>query len=106
MLTPVVMPAPHSAPSWPASAAHSFWCFDGARRRQDIEPFVPTSGCGFVIVTTTNSTGWWHTARPLPVDSFTDDEAIACFEAYAGIEPGTHTDAAAGVVRRLGHVPL
>jgi hypothetical protein len=80
--------------------------FDGARRRQDIEPFVPTSGCGFVIVTTTNSTGWWHTARPLPVGSFTDDEAIACFEAYAGIEPATHTDAVARVVRRLGHVPL
>lgn len=80
--------------------------FDGARRRQDIEPFVPTSGCGFVIVTTTNSTGWWHTARPLPVGSFTDDQATACFEAYAGIEPGLHIDAVAGVVRRLGHVPL
>ena len=80
--------------------------FDGACRRQDVEPFVPTSGCGFVIVTTTNSTGWWHTARPLPVGSFSDAEAIACFEAYAGIEPGTHTDAVAGVVRRLGHVPL
>uniref|UniRef100_A0A5Q5CFM9 NB-ARC domain-containing protein n=1 Tax=Mycobacterium sp. (strain JLS) TaxID=164757 RepID=A0A5Q5CFM9_MYCSJ len=80
--------------------------FDGARRRQDIEPFIPTSGCGFVIVTTTNSTGWWHTARPLPVGSFTDDQATACFEAYAGIEPGLHADAVAGVVRRLGHVPL
>lgn len=80
--------------------------FDGARRRQDIESFIPTSGCGFVVVTTTNSTGWWHTARSLPVGSFTDAEAIACFEAYAGIEPGTHTEAVAGVVRRLGHVPL
>ncbi|WP_280827299.1 ATP-binding protein [Mycobacterium sp. OTB74] len=80
--------------------------FDGARRRQDIEPFLPTSGCGFVIVTTTNSTGWWHTAHLLPVGSFTDDEAMVCFEAYAGIEPGTHTDAVAGVVERLKHVPL
>jgi hypothetical protein len=80
--------------------------FDEARRRQDIEPFIPTSGCGFVIVTTTNSTGWWPTARQLPVGSFTDDQAIACFEAYAGIEPDTRTDAVAGVVRRLGHVPL
>ena len=57
--------------------------FDGARRRQEIESFIPTSGCGFVIVTTTNSTGWWHTARSLPVGSFTDAEAIACFEAAA-----------------------
>lgn len=80
--------------------------FDGALQRQDIEPFVPTSGCGFVIVTTTNSTGWWHTARSLPVGAFTDDQATACFEVYAGIEPGVHTDAVAGVVRRLGHVPL
>lgn len=80
--------------------------FDGAHQRQDIEPFIPTSGCGFVIVTTTNSTGWWHTARSLSIGSFTDAEATACFETYAGIEPGTYTDAVTGVVRRLGHVPL
>jgi tetratricopeptide (TPR) repeat protein len=80
--------------------------FDGARRRQDIEPFLPTSGCGFVIVTTTNSTGWWHTARQLPIRSFSDDEAIACFEAHAGIEPGSHTEAVTEVVDRLKNVPL
>lgn len=80
--------------------------FDGARNRQDIEAFLPTSGCGFVIVTTTNSTGWWHTARQLPIGVFSDGEAIACFEAYAGIGPGVHTDAVAGVVGRLKNVPL
>ncbi len=80
--------------------------FDGAHRRQDIEPFLPTSGCGFVIVTTTNSTGWWHTARPLPIGSFSDEEAIACFEAFADIEPGSHTPAVADVVGRLKNVPL
>ncbi|RIR15177.1 ATP-binding protein [Mycobacteroides abscessus] len=80
--------------------------FDGARHRQDIEPFLPTSGCGFVIVTTTNSTGWWHTARQLPIGVFSDGEAIACFEAYAGIEPGMRTDAVADVVGRLKNVPL
>ncbi|MEA2771071.1 MAG: hypothetical protein QOD93_4033 [Acetobacteraceae bacterium] len=80
--------------------------FDGAVRRQDIEPFLPTSGCGFVIVTTTNSTGWWHTAKPVPVGSFNDEEAIACFEAYAGIDPGTHATVITTIVRRLGHVPL
>lgn len=80
--------------------------FDGARHRQDIEPFLPTSGCGFVIVTTTNSTGWWHTARQLPIGVFSDAEAIACFEAYAGIEPETCTEAVADVVGRLKNVPL
>ncbi|MBS0338420.1 MAG: ATP-binding protein [Proteobacteria bacterium] len=80
--------------------------FDGARRRQDIEPFLPTSGTGFVVVTTTNSTGWWHTARTITVDSFTQAEAVACFEAYAGIEPGAHSTVIADIVARLGYVPL
>ncbi len=80
--------------------------FDGALRRQDIEPYLPTSGNGFVVITTTNSTGWWHTAREIPVGSFTDEEAVACFEAYAKIEPGTHTAVISDIVTRLGHVPL
>jgi hypothetical protein len=80
--------------------------FDGARRRQDIERFLPTSGCGFTIVTTTNSTGWWHTSNELQIASFTPDEATACFEAYAGIEHGTHTAAITDIVNRLGRVPL
>jgi tetratricopeptide (TPR) repeat protein len=80
--------------------------FDGALRRQDIEPYLPTSGNGFVIVTTTNSTGWWHTAREISVGSFTDEEAVACFEAYAKIELGTHTAVITDIVTRLGHVPL
>lgn len=80
--------------------------FDGVRRRQDIEKFVPTSGCGLTIVTTTNSTGWWHTAEEIQIASFTEEEAVACFEAYAQIEPGTHTMAVAAIVNRLGRVPL
>ncbi|MFZ3395424.1 ATP-binding protein [Rhodococcus sp. 7Tela_A2] len=80
--------------------------FDGARQRKDIERFVPTSGCGFVIVTTTNSTGWWHTAKSIPVDPFTEDEASACFETYAQIEPGTRTMVVTDIVNRLGRVPL
>lgn len=80
--------------------------FDGALRRQDIEPYLPTSGTGFVIVTTTNSTGWWHTSRSLPIESFTAVEALACFEAYAQIEPGTHTAVITDIAARLGYVPL
>lgn len=80
--------------------------FDGALRRRDIEPYLPTGGNGFVIVTSTNSTGWWHTARDVPVGSFSDEEAVACFEAYAKIEPGTHTTVISDIVTRLGKVPL
>jgi tetratricopeptide (TPR) repeat protein len=80
--------------------------FDGARRRQDIEKYIPPSGCGFVIVTTTNSTGWWSTASEVHVDPLTDDEAIACFEAYARLEPGVHTATVSEIVNRLERVPL
>lgn len=80
--------------------------FDGARCREDIEPFIPTSGCGFVVVTTTNSTSWWHTATQLHVGSFSEDEATTCFEAYAGLEAGVHSDVVRAVVNRLERVPL
>lgn len=80
--------------------------FDGARSRQDIAPYLPTSGCGFVIVTSTNSTGWWSTAHELHIASFTENESIACFEAYARLEPGDHTTAVRAIVNRLEQVPL
>lgn len=80
--------------------------FDGATQREDIERFIPTSGCGFVIVTTTNSTRWWSTASQHHIGQFTEDEAIACFEAHARIEAGVHTSAIAEIVNRLGRVPL
>ena len=80
--------------------------FDGARCREDIEPFIPTSGCGFVLVTTTNSTSWWHTATQLHVGAFSEDEATTCFEAYAGLEPGVHSEVVRAVVNRLERVPL
>jgi hypothetical protein len=80
--------------------------FDGARCREDIEQFVPTSGCGFVVVTTNNSTSWWHTATQLHIGSFGEDEAIACFEAYAQLESGEFSDVVRDVVNRLERVPL
>jgi hypothetical protein len=80
--------------------------FDGARSREDIDPYIPTSGCGFVIVTSTNSTGWWHTATQRPIEAFTEEEASACFRAYANLERGTHTSTVASIVDRLKRVPL
>ncbi|MGO9349546.1 MAG: NB-ARC domain-containing protein [Mycobacterium sp.] len=80
--------------------------FDGAQSGRDIAPFIPTSGCGLVVVTTNDSTGWAPTATQLHVGSFTEDEATECFEAYAGLEPGVHSDAVRDVVNRLERLPL
>ncbi|ORA15590.1 NB-ARC domain-containing protein [Mycobacterium asiaticum] len=80
--------------------------FDGAQSGQDIAPFIPTSGCGLVVVTTNDSTGWAPTAIRLHVGSFTEDEATACFEAYAGLKPGVHSDVVREVVKRLERLPL
>jgi tetratricopeptide (TPR) repeat protein len=80
--------------------------FDGAQSAGDVEPFIPTSGCGLVMVTTNDSTGWAPTAIQRHVGSFTEDEAIECFEAYAGLESGVHSDVVRGVVNRLERLPL
>lgn len=80
--------------------------FDGAQSAGDIAPFIPTSGCGLVVVTTSDSTGWAPTATQLHVGSFTEDEAIRCFEAYASLESGAHSDVVRGVVNRLERLPL
>ncbi|MFF0817774.1 ATP-binding protein [Rhodococcus sp. NPDC003318] len=80
--------------------------FDGAERRLDVEPYLPTSGCGLVIVTTTNSTGWWATSHRLDIGPLTDDEAVACFQAHAGIGPGATDDVVLDIVHRLGNIAL
>lgn len=80
--------------------------FDGAQSAGDIVPFIPTSGCGLVVVTTNDSTGWAPTATQRRIGSFTEDEAIECFEAYAGLESGVHSDVVRGVVNRLERLPL
>jgi hypothetical protein len=80
--------------------------FDGAQSAGNITPFIPTSGCGLVVVTTNDSTGWAPTATQLHVGSFTEVEAIECFEAYAGLESGVQSDVVRGVVNRLERLPL
>ncbi|SPM40210.1 hypothetical protein MNAB215_2406, partial [Mycobacterium numidiamassiliense] len=80
--------------------------FDGAQSAGDIASFIPTSGCGLVVVTTNDSTGWAPTATQLHVGSFTEDEAVECFEAYAGLESGAHSDVVRDVVNRLERLPL
>lgn len=83
--------------------------FDGATSRASIEKYVPTTGHGAVIVTTTNSLGWWPRAHRIDVAAFTTAEAIACFASYAGIAENQIPDAAmtiGTVVDRLGKIPL
>ena len=80
--------------------------FDGAQDREQIERFVPTSGCGFVIVTSTNSTSWWTSATRLLVEAFSPEEAIRCFGTYADIDPDQHRAPITAVVERLKRVPL
>lgn len=80
--------------------------FDGAKDRQQIEAFVPTSGCGMTIVTSTNSTTWWTAAHRIDIDAFSQDQAIACFASYADVDASVHHAAIGEIVARLERVPL
>ena len=81
--------------------------FDGVPARVDIDRFMPTQGNGSVLVTTTNETGWWPSSTILPVGTFTEDEAVACFVSYAGLDTASaHSDAVKEIVARLGSIPL
>ena len=81
--------------------------FDGVPARVDIDRFMPTQGNGSVFVTTTNETGWWPSSTILPVGTFTEDEAVACFASYAGLDAASaQSDAVKEIVARLGSIPL
>jgi hypothetical protein len=81
--------------------------FDGVAARVDIDKFMPTQGNGSVIVTTTNETGWWPSSTILPVSTFTEDEAVACFASYARLDPASpSSDVVREIVARLGLIPL
>jgi hypothetical protein len=81
--------------------------FDGVPARIDIDQFMPTQGNGSVLITTTNETGWWPSSMILPVGTFTEDEAKACFASYAGLDgAAAHSVAVTEIVARLGAIPL
>lgn len=83
--------------------------FDGVARRQDIDKYLPTSGHGSILITSTNSLGWWSSAHIRAVGEFSSTEAIACFANYADIDP-SDLPAVAGavseIVDRIGRIPL
>lgn len=83
--------------------------FDGIQNASDIETFVPSIGCGSILITTNNSLGWWDNAHQTEVRAFTEDEAIECFATYAAIPPETLGEARepiGEIVQRLGRIPL
>ena len=81
--------------------------FDNAPSMLALQKYMPTMGNGAVIITTTNSTGnWFPRAQLLPVEEFSEDEAIVCFASYANLPEGYDRQTVAGIVSRLGLVPL
>ncbi|AFM18593.1 hypothetical protein Mycch_3868 [Mycolicibacterium chubuense NBB4] len=80
--------------------------FDNAASRDQIEPFVPTSGCGLTIVTTPSSATWWVSERRITVEGFTTEEAIHCFARYASVDAQVHREPIEEIVERLHRVPL
>ncbi len=83
--------------------------FDGIQNASDIEQYVPTVGRGSILITTNNSLGWWDTAHQMEIGVFTQDEAIDCFAAYAGISADALDEVRhpiREIVERLGRIPL
>jgi hypothetical protein len=80
--------------------------FDGAPSRHAIEALVPKHGHGNAVITTANETSWWPTVPRIKIPTFSPDEAIACFAAYAGLDPSTEHLGVRDVVERLGSIPL
>ena len=81
--------------------------FDNAPSMLALQRYMPTMGNGAVMITTTNSTGnWFPRAQMLPVEEFTEEEAVACFASYADLPEGYDKETVAGIVSRLGLVPL
>ncbi|WP_245839623.1 hypothetical protein [Mycobacterium aquaticum] len=81
--------------------------FDNAPSMLALQKYMPTMGNGAVVITTTNSTGsWFPRAQMLPVEEFTEEEAVACFASYADLPEGYDQETVKGIVSRLGLVPL
>jgi tetratricopeptide (TPR) repeat protein len=80
--------------------------FDGAYDREQIERFIPTSGCGFVLVTTANSTSWSPSVDLREIGAFSPEEAVRCFARYANIAVDEHFETISAIVERLERVPL
>jgi hypothetical protein len=77
--------------------------FDNAPSMLALQKYVPTMGNGAVVITTTNSTGsWFPRAQMLPVEEFSEEEAVLCFASYADLPEGYDANTVAGIVSRLG----
>lgn len=81
--------------------------FDNAEAVNDIRQYLPQTGTGHVIITSRNPE-WRRVAKPLAVQRFAPDEAIAFLLARAG-KTGQHNEearAAATLAEELGGLAL
>ena len=80
---------------------HWLLIFDNADDPKQLEPYMPT-GSGHVIITSRYQ-AWTHSAEPLEVDVFTDDESVAHLLRHV---PELDLADARKVADALGHLPL
>ena len=80
---------------------HWLLIFDNADDPKQLEPYMPT-GSGHVIITSRYQ-AWAHSAEPLEVDVFTDDESVAHLLRHV---PELDLADARKVADALGHLPL
>lgn len=81
--------------------------FDNSVAAADIQSYLPQTGTGHVIITSRNPE-WRRIAKPLPVQRFAPEEAIAFLLARGGrdAEDGDERTAAAALARELGGLAL
>ena len=83
------------------SSPHWLLIFDNADDPKQLEPYLPT-GAGHVLITSRNQ-AWSHSAEPLEVDVFTEDESVAHLLRHV---PELDMADAKRVADALGHLPL
>ncbi|MFF3662137.1 FxSxx-COOH system tetratricopeptide repeat protein [Streptomyces olivochromogenes] len=76
--------------------------FDGAKDSEALEPFLPTTGPGHVLITSLNPV-WPPGYETQQIDSFTREESLHLLR--SGL-PGADTDALDRLAARLGDHPL
>ncbi len=80
---------------------HWLLIFDNADDPKQVEPYLPT-GSGHVLITSRDQ-AWTHTAEPIEVDLFTEEESVAHLLRHV---PDMDAAEARTVAEALGNLPL